>query len=406
MDIKLKIPTSLFSKIEVFDIKKMNEEVDDQQTTSFPNDLISKKDSCVSFIYNSNPSKEDMNIYDEKHVRNWFDDDDELMMNSYSLGFKLPVVRQKEEVMDAYYKMYTERMRVYDVLNQDTTCGISAILHNQYLVLPSSELVNYSPQYYYLSPNRLAKKRLIRNLESDFELVYVAQSCLSWEALQHQYRKIKTLQASSSQSGRFEGNVAGEFQKFRVFLTRFLEDEGSEGKRVSNYVRRRFSAKSLIQVPALSGFYEEENEYMMGEGSTVDEVLGAIENCIETFWEFIKSENHKSWWKPRALSTVEDPRDLEILIDLSLTLRKKEILMKDLQGKARCWLRRVVINPTEESERKDTLLAMVDLKLVSRVLHMSTLSSSQLKWCQQKLQNIEFQQGKLFRTCTTTFFPA
>lgn len=105
----------------------------------------------------------------------------------------------------------------------------------------------------HLSLSKQTKKRLLRSLESDFEIVYVAQSCLSWEALQYQYTKVKALAESSSQNGVFYGNVVGEFQKFQVLIERFLEDEMCEGKRIWNYVRGRFALKSLLQVPQISG---------------------------------------------------------------------------------------------------------------------------------------------------------
>lgn len=105
----------------------------------------------------------------------------------------------------------------------------------------------------YISWSRMDRKRLLRSLENDFELVYVAQSCLTWEALHHQYRKVESFACSSSQNGVFYDKVACEFQKFQVLLERFMEDERCEGKRVWNYVRGRFSFKSLLQVPKVSG---------------------------------------------------------------------------------------------------------------------------------------------------------
>lgn len=104
-----------------------------------------------------------------------------------------------------------------------------------------------------ISWSRKDKSRLLKSLESDFEMVYVAQSCLSWEALHHQYRKAKVLECSSSQSNIFDKNAATEFQKFQVLLERFMEDEQPEETRVWNYVQRRFSLKSLLQVPEVSG---------------------------------------------------------------------------------------------------------------------------------------------------------
>lgn len=105
----------------------------------------------------------------------------------------------------------------------------------------------------YISWSKVARKRLLKSLESDLELVYVAQSCLSWEALHHQYRKIEALCCSASQNGVFYGNIAARFQKFQVLLERFVEDDSCGGKRHFNYVHRRFSQKNLLQVPEVSG---------------------------------------------------------------------------------------------------------------------------------------------------------
>lgn len=131
---------------------------------------------------------------------------------------------------------------------------VGAILNKQLggpSLMENSEPPNSAVPY--ISWSKKDKSRLLRSLESDFEMVYVAQSCLSWEALHHQYRKAKALECSSSQTNIFDKNGATEFQKFQVLLERFMEDEQSEGKRVWNYVRRRFSLKSLLQVPDISG---------------------------------------------------------------------------------------------------------------------------------------------------------
>lgn len=75
------------------------------------------------------------------------------------------------------------------------------------------------------------------------------------------------------------------------------------------------------------GFVEgEEKEGVKGEAMRAREVLKAIEKCIETFWVFVKTDNKKSWPKFRSLlwahPPVEDPRDLELLADLSRRLKK------------------------------------------------------------------------------------
>ncbi|KAF4376700.1 hypothetical protein F8388_025571 [Cannabis sativa] len=246
----------------------------------------------------------------------------------------LQVERQDDNSSDGlFYKIYAERMRWFDVLNYERTCGMSAIMQNK-------EIVD-------CGVNKISKTRLLRSIENDFEMVYVAQSCLSWEILNHQYKKVKEVVINmgggdddDDHNNMYCSNVATEFQKFQVVLERFMEDEQCEGKRVWNFVRARFSLKSLLQVPAVSvkGLKEYDKEEMRGE------------------------------------------------------------------GKKRCLVKRVV-KPLEECEREEMLLTMIDLSLVSRVLQMSMVSSSHLKWCQQKLHNIEFKDGKVVRTSTHSLFP-
>ncbi|XP_062106645.1 uncharacterized protein LOC133817987 [Humulus lupulus] len=314
---------------------------------------------------------------------------------------------ENNEDSDGFYKLYAERMRWFDVLNYERTCGISAI--------QNSQLITSSPfngvEFLDAGVSKMSKKKLLRSLESDFEMVYVAQSCLAWETLHHQYRKIKELDLFMSHNNMYCSYVASAFQKFQVLLERFMEDEQSEGKRVWNFVQGRFSLKSLLQVPAVSvkGLMEYDKEETRGEGTNLIQVVKAIEDCIQAFSVFVKTDNiKKSWWKiknsPWTYPPVEDPRDLELLAELNKRLQKNKLWLKDLEGKKRCLLKRLV-NPLEESQRQEMLFAMIDVSLVSRVLQMSMISSSQLKWCQEKLDNIEFKDGKVVRACTESLFP-
>ncbi|XP_044506905.1 uncharacterized protein LOC123226451 [Mangifera indica] len=323
---------------------------------------------------------------------------------------------EDQDSADAFYKKYTERMRWFDILNYDRTCGISAVLNRQ-VGAPSPIESNINSDQDFAIPSiswaKMTKKRLLKSLESDFEMVYVAQSCLSWEALHYQYTKVKSLADSTSQNnGVFPGNLHGEFQKFQVLLERFLEDESCGGKRIWNYVRGRFGLNSLLQVPQISGFMEEIREDRKRETVSVNEVLKAIERGIQAFSVFVTADNFnkKPWWKLRTsliwtYPPVEDAKDLPLLRGLIQKLRKKELCLKDLQAKQRCWLKKVV-NPLEESQRKETLFTMIEMKLISRVIQMSTVSNSQLKWCQEKLDNIEFKAGKVSRASTApSLFP-
>ncbi|XVF58281.1 hypothetical protein PTKIN_Ptkin07bG0052400 [Pterospermum kingtungense] len=317
----------------------------------------------------------------------------------------ITTVRSEDESGE-FYKKYSDRMGWFDALNYDRTWGISAIL-NKDVEIPSSlediEAKNYSIPN--ISWSKMDKKKLLRSLQSDFELIYVAQSCLTWEALHHQYRKVKFLTFSNC---LFSDNVAEEFQNFQVLLERFLEEERYcyQGKRAWNYVQARLASKTLLQVPKVMGFMEEE---IKGETVHAKDMLKAIDKCIQTFGKFVSTDRKMTWWKFRSslwsYPPVEDPRDLERLADLTRTLQKKELWLKDLQGKQRCWFKKAV-SPVEESQKETMLFSIIDMQLVSRVLQMSVVSSAQLKWCQDKVNNIEFKRGRLFRTHTGPLFPS
>lgn len=342
----------------------------------------------------------------------------ETIMDEYFPYFSssvLPIVESEaisgvpaRKEYEPFYREYSERMRWFDTLNYERTLGISAILTKGMgtpTLFERKKPTDISAPYF--SWSKMARKKLLRSLESDFEMVYVAQSCLSWEALHRQYKTVEALACSTN--GVFHHNVAAKFQNFQILLERFMEDERCEGKRFWSYVKGRFSLNSLLQVPELSGYTEDE-EGMRAEGTKVREVLKAIEKCIDAFWAFVDTDiNKKSRWKIQSLlwtyPPVDDPRDLELLAHLTETLQKKQLWLKNLQGKRKCWLRRVT-NPLEESQTKEILFTMIDMKLVSRVLKMNMISSPQLKWCQEKLHSIEFKEGKVMRGGTSPFFPS
>ncbi|KAL3378730.1 hypothetical protein AABB24_004579 [Solanum stoloniferum] len=314
-----------------------------------------------------------------------------------------------EEEVDLLYKKYAERMSWFDVLNHEKLCALSAVLR-KHLSSPNSFEYEMEPTVglpvEYISLSKVDRKKSVRSLESDLELVYVAQSCLSWEALHHQYKKVKALCCSTSKNGVFYGNVAATFQKFQVLLERFVEDDSCGGKRHLNYVHTRFSQKNLLQVPEISG-YVESNERLDGEITKPIEVLKAIEKCIYAFWFYVRTDCKKKKNFLWSQSRVEDPRDILLLPDLTRKLQMKELWMKDVKGKRKCWLRRAIKPQQEDLSKIEFVLTLIDMKLVSRILYMSIISTSHFKWCRQKLDNIEFKNGQILRSPTTLpLFPS
>lgn len=76
--------------------------------------------------------------------------------------------------------------------------------------------------------------------------------------------------------------------------------------------------------------------------------------------------------------------------------------VKDLRRSRKCLRKRRL----KEEEEMEILMALIDLKVVSRVLRMKDLSDEQLHWCEDKLTKVRVSDGKLRRDSSPLFFPA
>ncbi|CAH2055341.1 unnamed protein product [Thlaspi arvense] len=325
-----------------------------------------------------------------------------------SIAMENQTHRDEDGETNEVYKKYCERMRWYDILSHDRTYGLSVIMNQE----TASSLSLWG---------KTAEKRLKQSIEKDLELVYVAQSCLSWEALQHQYITLKeSLKSDDSKGGFYNDDISKELQKFQVLLERFLEDERCEGKRVLSFVQRRFDLMSFFQVPRLSGYISRKGPREGERERKKKEVLKAMERCIEVFYDFVKVDiNTPLIWERLKISFVnsplmelEDPRDIKLFLQLKNSLQKKEQLLKEIQGnKKKIWFKKKSSKVEEdETEKYENFMLLrfltIDLKLVSRVLNMSLVSSSHLQWCHHKLNNISFSGGKISRTSSPVLFPS
>lgn len=95
--------------------------------------------------------------------------------------------------------------------------------------------------------------KFIKELQSDLEVVYVGQMCLSWEILHWQYEKALEIWESDPHGIRRFNDIADEFQQFQVLIQRFVEDESFQGPRIQNYVKNRCVFRNLLQVPVIRG---------------------------------------------------------------------------------------------------------------------------------------------------------
>lgn len=138
-------------------------------------------------------------------------------------------------------------------------CCAETIL-NEHLTIPgvfkSTESSTDNPMQHIIW-SRMARKRLLRSLECDLEMIYVAQSCLFWEALHHQYQKVEALTSSdNSENIVFHQSVSGKFQELQILLERFVEDQKCESQRSSNNTHKGLSFQGLLQVPDATGITE------------------------------------------------------------------------------------------------------------------------------------------------------
>lgn len=86
---------------------------------------------------------------------------------------------------------------------------------------------------------------------------------------------------------------------------------------------------------------------------------------------------------------------------------QKERKLKEQLRSGNCILRKLR-SCREDDEAEDQVLyffCQVDLKLVSRVLQMSRLTSDQLIWCHNKLSKVSFVNRKIHVEPSFLLFP-
>lgn len=81
---------------------------------------------------------------------------------------------------------------------------------------------------------------------------------------------------------------------------------------------------------------------------------------------------------------------------------QKTSKVKDLRRSHICIRKRKL----KEVEEMEIVMALIDLKVVSRVLRMNDLSEEQLHWCEDKMTKVRVGDGKLQRDSSPLFFPA
>lgn len=97
-------------------------------------------------------------------------------------------------------------------------------------------------------------QRPVQDPYQDLETAYVAQICLTWEALHCQYTLLSQKISCQPDSPTSYNQSAQQFQQFQVLLQRFIENEPFEyGSRPEIFARTRKSQPKLLQVPKIQG---------------------------------------------------------------------------------------------------------------------------------------------------------
>lgn len=244
------------------------------------------------------------------------------------------------------------------------------------------------------------------NPYNELEAAYVAQICLTWEALNWNYKNFQALRASWGDFDRgCPAKIAQQFQQFQVLLQRYIENEPYErGRRPEVYARMRSLAPKLLQVPEFRDSEDDQNEDDFSSRIPSTLFLMIMEESIRTFMNFLKADREKHCQLLAALfrrnrKSAVDPTLLRVMKKAN---KKKKKKLNDLRGARKC-LRKIKLKEDEEIE---ILMGLIDLKVVSRVLRMTDISGEHLHWCDEKMTKVRVAEGKLNRDSSPLFFPA
>ncbi|XP_002522431.3 uncharacterized protein LOC8281799 [Ricinus communis] len=318
------------------------------------------------------------------------------------------------------YKSYLDKMRKLDILNFQTMHALGLLQMKDTVQLQTARKSSLLAMTSLLSQNLwLCKgsavvdplKKVIADMNSDFETIYVGQLCLSWEMLHWQYWKVQELQKYDSQGSHHYNQVAGEFQLFQVLIQRFIENEPFQGPRVQNYVKNRCVLRSLLQVPLVKDDCIKDKGKRGDEGQhaiTSPTLRGIIELSMQVFWEFLRADKDESnvtfQGNLQAHPNLQDLVDLELFTDVRTDYQKKDRKLKDISRSGNCIVKRFK-KQQENGMHQTLLIAQVEMKLISRVLNMAKVTTDQLIWCHEKLDKINISNRKVFVESSFLLFP-
>ncbi|GMH03876.1 hypothetical protein Nepgr_005715 [Nepenthes gracilis] len=236
----------------------------------------------------------------------------------------------------------------------------------------------------------------------DLERAYVAHICLTWEVLHCQYTQLSQKISCQPENPTCYNDSAQQYQQFQVLLQRFIENEPYEqGLRPEVYARTRYSLPKLLQVPNVQGSCRN-----AVEGDDADflvlaqDLIKVIESSILTFHIFLKMDKKR----PHGVINLYGSQNqiASPLQQVQSVVEKKHLKLKDLVKKKKGWKNKSWPATHEEVE---LLLGLIDIKVVSTVLRMATITKEQLLWCEDKMKKLDLSKGKLQRDPSPILFP-
>ncbi|OMO76068.1 Ribosomal protein L34Ae [Corchorus capsularis] len=202
---------------------------------------------------------------------------------------------------DAVYEKYCERMLFFDrmIAQQLKEAGST----NFSTPSPKSASKKLSSPLRCLSLKKIEEPdEETENLQlpindpyQDIETAYVAQICLTWEALHCQYSQLSQIVLCQPENPTCYNHSAQHLQQFQVLLQRFIENEPfQDGLRAEIYSRARNILPKLLQIPNIQGSeqkekVEEESDYLVH----APDIIRLIESSILTFQLFVKADKKK-----------------------------------------------------------------------------------------------------------------
>ncbi|KAJ1282793.1 hypothetical protein BS78_03G079100 [Paspalum vaginatum] len=243
----------------------------------------------------------------------------------------------------------------------------------------------------------------LRDPYPDLERAYVAQVCLTWEALNWNYTSFRRHNGGDGNLAArcCPARVAQEFQQFQVLLHRFVENEPYEyGRRPEVYARMKNSTPKLLLVPEFRDEDDEKDDLI-----SAVQFLIILEESIRTFMAFLRADKRSHYEMFREMVKRRSSAvDQTLVFTLKKANKRKKSRLKDLTRPRRC-LRRTKLR---EEEELSILLGLIDLKVVARVLRMPEITDQQLHWCEEKMNRVrvDLLEGKVQRDPSPLFYPA